>query len=58
MSYLKKPDRWTTEIVQLLRDYEAGVVNQWPDRYLASAVYGVRYVQGEQNACQIDLMGG
>jgi len=58
MSYLKKPDRWTAEIAQVFRDYEAGAVSGWPDRYVCSTVLGVRYLQSEQAACQMDLMEG
>ena len=40
------------------RDLQNGAVTEWPDRYNAAFVDGVRYVAQEIDACQAKIMEG
>ena len=54
--YLKKPDTFRDEVIQVFQDYRSGVLTDWPDAYSGALTAGVRIVDRELNACESELM--
>ena len=56
LHYLVTPDPWRDEVVSLVRDYRAGVITGWPDRYTAQTVTAVRFAVSELERAESDAM--
>lgn len=54
--YLSNADSLRDSIINAYTDFKAGVIQAWPDGWAGAIEEGVRFLNNEVNACQVDMM--